>query len=61
MSEHEGVSEAFYVWFMQRTEKGIKISGKFLKTEARQFYETIFTASEADYAAGKRDTYSKIE
>ena len=55
-SEHENLSEALYIWFIQQREKGIPMSGNFLKEKALQFYnqmendhsqnEETFTASE---------------
>ena len=55
-SEHETLSEALYIWFIQQREKGIPILGSFLKGKALQFYnqmenncsqtEETFTASE---------------
>jgi hypothetical protein len=55
--EHEKVGEALYLWFMNKREKGLPVSGPMLQEKALQYYEDLedtkdvpqeekFTASE---------------
>lgn len=37
-SQHEQVSDALFVWFVQKREKGAPISGPILKEKALEFY-----------------------
>lgn len=40
-SEHEEVSEALFMWFVQNREKGIPLSGPLLREKALHFYEKL--------------------
>lgn len=47
-SEHEDISEALFIWFMQRRRQGIPLSGPILREKALYFYKKLEQQPERD-------------